>query len=56
VVVAVVAVRVVEMTGDPVVHMIAVRHRFMATSGPVDVARLVPAAAMVGGTAVGVLA
>jgi hypothetical protein len=56
VVVAVVAVRVVKMAGYPIVHMIAVRHRFVATSGPVDVARFVPTAAVVGGAAVGVLA
>jgi hypothetical protein len=56
VVVAVVAVRVVKMARDPIVHMIAVRHRFVATSGPVDMARLVPATAVVGGAAVGVLA
>ena len=55
-VVAVVAVRVVKMAGDPIVHMIAVRHCFVATSGPVDMARLVPTAAMVRGAAVGVLA
>lgn len=51
-----VAVRVVEVAGDPVIHMFAVRHRFVATSGAVDMARFVPAAAMVGGAAVGVLA
>jgi hypothetical protein len=56
VVVAVVAVRVVKMAGYPIVHMIAVRHRLVATSGPVDVARFVPTAAVVGGAAVGVLA
>jgi hypothetical protein len=56
VVVAVIAVRVVKMAGYPIVHMIAVRDRFVATSGPVDVARFVPTAAVVGGAAVGVLA
>jgi hypothetical protein len=56
VVVAVVAVRVVKMVGDPIVHMIAVRHRFVATSGPVDMARVVPTAAVVRGAAVGVFA
>ena len=55
-VVAVAAVRVVKMTGDPIVHVIAVWHRFVATSGPVDMARLVPTAAVVRGAAVGVLA
>ena len=56
VIVAVAAVRVVKMAGDPIVHVIAVRHRFVATSGPVDMARLVPTAAVVRGAAVGVLA
>ena len=54
-VVAMVSVRVVEMARHPVIHMIAVRHRFMAASGPMDVTRLMPAAAMVGGAGVGVL-
>jgi hypothetical protein len=56
VVVAVVAVGVVKMAGNPVVQMIAMRHRFVATSRPVYMARVVPTAAMVGGAAVGVLA
>ena len=54
-VVAVVAVGVVKMAGYPIAHMIAVRHRFVATSGPVDMASIVPAAAVVRGAAVGVL-
>jgi hypothetical protein len=56
VVVAVVAVRMVKMARDPIVHMIAVRHRFVATTGAVDVAGLVPTAAVVRGAAVRVLA
>jgi hypothetical protein len=56
VVVAVIAVRVVKMSGDPIVHMVAVRHRIVAASGPVDMTRVVPTAAMVGGAAVRVLA
>jgi hypothetical protein len=56
VVVAVIAVRAVKMAGDPIVHMVAVRHCIVAASGPVDMARIVPTAAMVGGAAVGVLA
>jgi hypothetical protein len=56
VVVAVVAMRVVKMVGDPIVHMIPVRHRFVATSGPVGMSRLMPTAAVVRGAAVGVLA
>jgi hypothetical protein len=56
VVVAVVAVRVVKMAGHSIVHMIAVRHRFVATAGAVDMVGLVPTAAVVRGAAVGVLA
>jgi len=56
VVVAVVAVRVVKMARHPIVYMIAMRHRLVATSWSVDVARFVPTAAVVGGAAVGVLA
>ena len=55
-VVAVVAVRMVKMAGYPIVHMIAVRHRFVATTGAVDMAGVVPTAAVVRGAAVGVLA
>ena len=55
-VVAVIAVRMVKMAGDPIVHMVAVRHRIVAASGHVDMARVVPTAAMLGGAAVGVLA
>jgi hypothetical protein len=56
VVVTVIAVRVVKMSGDPIVHMVAVRHRIVAAYGPVDMTRVVPTAAMVGGAAVRVLA
>ena len=55
-VVTVIAVRVVKMSGDPIVHMVAVRHRIVAASGPVDMTRVVPTAAMVGGAVVRVLA
>ena len=55
-VVAVIAVRVVKMSGDPIVHMVAVWHCVVAASGPVDMTRVVPTAAMVGGAAIGVLA
>ena len=50
-----IAVRVVKMAGYPIVHMSSVRHRLVAASGPVDVARFVPTAAVVGGATVGVL-
>jgi hypothetical protein len=56
VVVTVIAVRVVKMAGDPMVHMVDVRHIIVAASGPVDMTCAVPTAAMVGGAAVGVLA
>ena len=55
-VVAVIAVRMVKMAGDPIVHMVAVRHRIVAAYGPVDMTRVAPTAAMVGGAAVRVLA
>ena len=51
-----IAMRMMQVVGDAVVEVIAVRHRLVATSGPVDVARFVPTAAVVGGAAVGVLA
>jgi hypothetical protein len=55
-VVAVVAMRMVKMARHSIVHMIAVRHRFVAATGAVDMAGLVPAAAVVRGAAVGVVA
>jgi hypothetical protein len=55
-VVAVVAMRMVKMARHSIVHMIAVRHRFVATTGAVEMAGLVPTAAVVRGAAVGVLA
>ena len=50
-IVAVVAVRMVEMPIDEVVDVIAVRHGLVAASGTVDVVRIVPRAAMLGGAA-----
>ena len=55
-IVTVVAVRMMKMAADAVVRVIAVRHRLMATAGAVDVARVMPTAAVVGSAAVGVLA
>lgn len=43
-VVAVVAVRMMEMTVDEIIDVIAVRHRFMAASRTVNMARLMAAA------------
>jgi hypothetical protein len=49
-----VAVRMVKVAGDPIVHMIAVRDRLVAAAGTMHVARLMTAAAMVRSAAVGV--
>lgn len=46
-VVAVVPVRVMQVTLDQIVEMIPVGNRFMATAGPVNVACLVPRAGMI---------
>jgi hypothetical protein len=56
VVVAVIAVRAVKMTGDVIIHVVAVRHRLVAAAGAVHMARVMPTAAVVGCAAVGVLA
>ena len=56
VVVAVVAVRVVKMAGNAIIHVVAMRHHLMAAAGAVHMARLMPTAAVVGGAAVGILA
>lgn len=55
-IVAVVAMRVVKVASDAIIHVVAMRHRLVAAAAPVHMARLVPAAAMVGGAAVGVFA
>ena len=54
-VVAVVPVRVVQVAVDEIVDVIAMRHRFVPATGAVFMARLVPAALMLGRAAVGVL-
>ena len=56
VVVAVVAVRMVKMASDAIIHVVAVRHRLVAAAGAVHMDRVMPAAAMVGSAAVGILA
>jgi hypothetical protein len=56
VVVAVIAVRVVEMASDSVIHVVAMRHRLVATARTMHMARLMPTAAMVGSAGVGILA
>ena len=55
-IVAVVAVRVMKMPGDAVIHVVPVRYRLVPAAGAVHVARVMPTAAMVGGTALGVFA
>ena len=52
-VVAVVAVRVMKVAADAVVHVVAVRHRLVSAAGAV--ARLMPGATMVGSARLGVL-
>jgi hypothetical protein len=56
VIVAVVAVLVVKVAGDAIIHMVAVRHCLMAAARPVHMARLMPTAAMVGGAAFRIVA
>lgn len=51
-----VAVRVVKMVGDAIIHMVAVRHRLMAAAGAVHMATRMPTAAVVRGAAVRVVA
>ena len=55
-IVAVVAVRVVKMARDAIIHMVAVRHRLVAAARTVHMARIMPTATMVGSAAIGVLA
>jgi hypothetical protein len=55
VIVAVVAVRMVQVAVDEIVDVVPVRHRLVPASRPVDVPCLVPLAAVLGGAAVGVL-
>ena len=43
-----IAMRLVKMSGDPIVHMVAERHRIVAASRPVDMTRVVPTAALCG--------
>jgi hypothetical protein len=54
VIVAVVAVRVVQMAVDQIVDVVAVRHRLVAATRPVLVPRLVAGAAVIGRAAVGI--
>jgi hypothetical protein len=54
VVVAVIAMRMMQMTLDAKVDVVAMRHRVMAAAGPMHMGRLMAGAAMVGGAAVGI--
>ena len=55
-IVAVVAMRVVQMPRDQIIDVVAVRHRVVPAGGTMYVTGLVATAAMVGGAAVGVIA
>lgn len=54
VVVAVIAMGMVQMTIDQIVHVIAVRHGFVAAAGAVDMIRVVRAARVPFGALIGV--
>ena len=54
-VVAVLAMRVMQVVANAVIDVIAVRNRFVAAAGAVDMTRLMAAAAVVGGAPVGVV-
>jgi hypothetical protein len=56
VIVAMVAVRVMKMAGDVIIHVIAMRDRIVTAAGAVHMARRMATAAVVGGAAIGVLA
>jgi hypothetical protein len=56
VIVAVIAVRVVKMARDAIIHMVAVRHRLVAAARTVHMACVMPTATMVGSAGLGVLA
>jgi hypothetical protein len=51
-----VAVRVVKMAGDAIIHVVAVRHRLVAAAGAMHMARFMTGAAMFGGAAVRIFA
>jgi hypothetical protein len=56
VIVAVVAMLLVKMAGNAIIHVAAMRYRLVAAAGSVHMARLMPTATVVGGAAVGVRA
>jgi len=53
-IIAMVAVRMMQMTVDQIINVIAVRHRFMAASRPVHVVGTMAGTMMVRGAAIGV--
>jgi hypothetical protein len=55
VIIAVVAVGMMEVAVDQIVDMVSVRHRLMATTRPMDMTLLVPSAFMIRGAGVGIL-
>ena len=55
-IVAVTTVRMMQVAGDAIIHMIAMRHRLMTTAGTMHMVRRMAAAAVIGGAAVRVLA
>jgi hypothetical protein len=50
------AMRMMQVAGDAIIHVVSVRHRLVATAGAVRMSCLMPTAAMINGAAVGVLA
>jgi hypothetical protein len=50
------AMRMVQVAGDAIIHVVSVRHRLVAAAGAVCMSCLMPTAAMINGAAVGVLA
>ena len=55
VVIAMVAVRMMEMSGDQVVDVIAVRNRFVAAVGAVNMSRFMATAVVARGTSSGIV-
>jgi hypothetical protein len=56
VIVAVVAMRMMKMASDAIIHMVAMRHRLVAAAWAMNMTRFMPTATMVGGAIIWVLA
>jgi len=54
VIIAVIAVRMMKMPVNEIVHMVAVRHRLMSTTGTVLMGRFMRAAVVCGGAGIGI--